>query len=136
MQASLELAQEQIGELNRMVRDLQVELDYERSRVAQLLEDGHEAMSITQRIEVLSHERMELAAEREQLARALQEAQATLVSATGAGDADVYATMIETLKRERDELQVQRAKLERQLQDIRDAKDAAVPLALAKCSPS
>lgn len=130
MQASLELAQEQIGELNRMVRDLQVELDYERSRVAQLLEDGDEAMSITQRIEALSHERMELAAEREQLARALQEAQATLVSATGAGDADVYATMIETLKRERDELQVQRAKLERQLQDIRDAKDAAVPLAL------
>ncbi len=130
MQASLELAQEQIGELNRMVRDLQVELDYERSRVAQLLEDGDEAMSISQRIEALSRERMELAAEREQLARALQEAQTTLVQATGAGDADVYTTMIETLKRERDELQVQRAKLERQLQEIREAKDAVVPLAL------
>ena len=38
------LAQEQIAELSRMVRELQVELDYERSRLAQLLEDGDEAL--------------------------------------------------------------------------------------------
>lgn len=130
MQASLELAQEQIAELNRRVRDLQLELDYERSRLAQLLEDGDEAMSITQRIEALSHERLELAAERERLAKALQEAQATLIGAIGAGDTDVYSTMIEALKRERDELQVQKAKLERQLQEIREAKEVAVPVAL------
>jgi signal transduction histidine kinase len=127
MQASLELAQEQIAELNRMVRDLQVELDYERSRLAQLLEDGNEAMSITQRIEVLSHERRQLADERERLSRALQEAQATLVSATAEEEQDIYATMIESLRRERDELQVQKAKLERHLEDIRSAKEPAVP---------
>lgn len=130
MQASLELAQEQIAELNRRVRDLQLELDYERSRLAQLVEGGDEAMSITQRIEALSHERLQLATERERLAKALQEAQATLIGAIGAGDTDVYSTMIEALKRERDELQVQKAKLERQLQDIRAARETVVPVAL------
>jgi signal transduction histidine kinase len=127
MQASLELAQEQIAELSRMVRDLQVELDYERSRLGQLLEDGDAAMSITQRIEVLSQERRQLADERERLARALQEAQATLVSATADEEQDIYATMIESLRRERDELQVQKTKLERHLEDIRGAKETAVP---------
>jgi signal transduction histidine kinase len=127
MQASLELAQEQIAELSRMVRELQVELDYERSRLAQLLEDGDEAMSITQRIAALSEERQELATERERLAHALQEAQATLVSATAGEEQDVYATMIESLRRERDELQVQKAKLERHLEDIRGAKETAIP---------
>ncbi len=130
MQASLELAQEQIAELSRMVRELQVELDFERSRLAQLLSDGDEAMTITQRIEVLSKERQELAAERERLAKALQEAQTALVSATGTGDESVYTSMVEALRRERDELEAQKNKLERQLQEIREAREAAVPGAL------
>ncbi len=127
MQASLELAQEQIAELSRMVRELQVELDYERSRLAQLLEDGDEAMSITQRIAVLSQERLQLADERERLAHALQEAQAALVSATAGEEEDIYATMIESLRRERDELQVQKVKLERHLEEIRAAPEGTVP---------
>ncbi len=130
MQASLELAQEQIAELSRMVRELQVELDFERSRLAQLLSDGDEAMTITQRIEVLSKERQELATERERLAKALQEAQAALVSATGTGDESIYTSMIEALRRERDELEAQKNKLEHQLQEIREAREAAVPGAL------
>ena len=130
MQASLELAQEQIAELSRMVRDLQVELDYERSRLALLLDSGDEVMTITQRIEVLAQERQELASEREALAKALQEAQATLVSATAEDDEDVYATMFGALRRERDELQVQKGKLERQLHEIREARESAVPGAL------
>ncbi len=129
MQASLELAQEQIAELSRKVRDLQVELDYERSRLA-MLSDGDEAMTITQRIEVLAQERQELETERQMLAQALQEAQATLVSATTEDNENIYSTMIEALRRERDELEVQKSKLERQLQDIRDTREAAVPDAL------
>jgi nitrogen-specific signal transduction histidine kinase len=131
MQASLELAQQQIGELSRMVRELQIELDYERGRLAQILAtDGEEALSITQRIEALSRERQELASERELLAEALQEAQATLLGATAEDDEDVYTTMIESLRRERDELQVQKTKLERQLDDIRNAQETAVPQTL------
>lgn len=127
MQHSLELAQQQIAELSRLVRDLQVELDYERSRMAQLMGDSEEGLTISQRIETLSHERHELAAERERLSQALQEAQATLVTATASGDEDVYQTMIESLRRERDELQVQKTKLERHLDDIRSVKERAVP---------
>lgn len=128
MESSLRLAQEQIGELSRMVRDLQVELDYERSRLAQLVEDGDEALTISQRIEALSTERQQLSAERELLSQALQEAQATLVSATGEGDeSGVYGSMIEALRRERDELLVQKTKLERHLEDVRSAREAAVP---------
>ncbi|MBN2305708.1 MAG: hypothetical protein JXQ72_14595 [Anaerolineae bacterium] len=130
MQASLELAQQQIAELSRMVRDLQVELDYERSRVAQLVDDSDDVMTISQRIDALSHERATLAAERELLSQALQEAQATLISATAEGDGDVYTSMIESLRRERDELEVQKSKLERQLDDIRQAREQAVPSAL------
>lgn len=130
MQASLELAQKQIAELSRMVRDLQVELDYERSRLALLLEDGDEAMSITQRIEVLAAERQQLAAERSALAQALQEAQATLASATAETGEDVYSPLIESLRRERDELMVQKSKLERQLQELREARESADPAVL------
>ncbi|MBI5957189.1 MAG: hypothetical protein HY866_00540 [Chloroflexi bacterium] len=121
MQASLALAQEQISDLNRTVRDLQLELDYERSRLAQLKTDGDETLSITQRIEVLSQERSQLATEREQLTRALQEAQATLVSAQG--DEDIFTTMSEVLRHERDDLQAQKARLERQLREIREGQD-------------
>jgi signal transduction histidine kinase len=130
MQSSLELAQQQIAELSRLVRDLQVELDYERSRMAQLLEDGEDALSISQRIERLAEERQELVAERELLAKALQEAQTTLVSATAEDDEDIYSTMIEALRHERDELQVQKSKLERQLDDLRSARESAIPQSL------
>ncbi|MCD4687246.1 MAG: hypothetical protein K8S97_15060, partial [Anaerolineae bacterium] len=130
MQASLELAQEQIAEMSRLVRDLQVELDYERSRLALLVEGSDDAMTITQRIEGLAQERQDLASERERLAKALHEAQTTLISATAEEDEDVYGAMIDVLRRERDELQVQKGKLERQLQDIREAKESAVPVAL------
>lgn len=127
MQASLEAAQAQIADLNRMVRELQVELDYERSRLAELLEDGDEALTISQRIQALSQERQELANQRAMLAQALQEAQTTLISATGEADENAYAAMLETLRRERDELQVQKAKLERQLEEVRAARQEIAP---------
>lgn len=130
MQTNLDLAQQQIAELSRMVRDLQVELDYERSRMAALVEDSDEALTISQRIAALSQERQDLAAERELLAQALQEAQATLAGATAEDDEDIYGQMIASLRRERDELQVQKSKLERQLTEIRQARETAVPAAL------
>lgn len=131
MQTSLEAAQAQIADLNRMVRDLQVELDYERSRLGELLVSGDEALTISQRIQALSQERLELATQRQMLAHALQEAQTTLISATGEGDEEAYAAMLEALRRERDELQVQRAKLERQLDEVRAAHEGTGPVALS-----
>ena len=127
MQSSLELAQQQIAELSRMVRDLQVELDYERSRLAQVLETEDSDMTITQRIETLSQERQELATERQMLSQALQEAQATLLGVTAEGDEDVYGSIVDKLQRERDELEVQKNKLARQLEELRQAGDQAMP---------
>lgn len=132
MQSSLEAAQAQIADLNRLVRDLQVELDYERSRLAELVESGGEALTVSQRIQALSRERQELIAQRQELARALQEAQTTLISATAEGGEELYDTMLETLRRERDELEVQKAKLERQLEELRAGRDEAAPEALSK----
>ncbi|MBN1680571.1 MAG: hypothetical protein JW966_09780 [Anaerolineae bacterium] len=132
MQQSLEMSQQQIAELSKMVRDLQVELDYERGRMAMLFDDSDQAMTISQRIEVLSDERQQLATERQRLSQALQEAQATLVSATSDRDEDVYASMIESLERERDELQVQKNKMERHLEDIRQAREQPVPEVLSE----
>ena len=131
MQASLELAQEQIAELSRMVRDLQVELDYERSRMAAIMNETDETLTISQRIEMLSEERSQLASEREALSRALKEAQAALLSATAEDDEQIFTVMIDDLRHERDELQVQKARLERQLREIRSTSEhPSVPTAL------
>src|SRR5260370_35985812 len=93
MQASLEVARGQINELSTLVRDLQIELDYERSRIAELSANDPEGLSITQRMARMSAERTQLEAEREKLMQALQEAQTRLATASGDGDA-LYHTMI------------------------------------------
>lgn len=120
MQASLEAAQNQIYELTGLVRDLQIELDYERSRLGELLSvSGGERLSITQRIEALSKERGELQKERERLSDALQQAQATLAGVTAETDEEVYENMVAVLKQEKEDLLAQKAALEKQISQIR-----------------
>jgi signal transduction histidine kinase len=118
MYASLETARNQINDLTSRVRDLQIELDYERSRMAELSGNDPEGLTITQRLEAMQSERAQLEAERERLMGALQEAQTQLATASGNGQ-DVYDTMLAMLQQERDELQAQRAKLEDELNHIR-----------------
>ena len=118
MQASLELARSQINELSSLVRDLQIELDYERGRVAERSVNDPEGLSITQRMAKMSAERAQLEAEREKLMQALQEAQTQLASASGNED-EVYGAVIRVIQQERDELQAQKQQLEAQLTDIR-----------------
>ncbi|MFN8418072.1 MAG: ATP-binding protein [Anaerolineae bacterium] len=118
MQASLELARLQINELTSTVRDLQIELDYERSRMAELSGDDPEHLTITQRLEAMASERSTLESERERLMQALQEAQAQLATVTG-DDQDVYQAMLRMVQQERDELQAQKDKLETEISEIR-----------------
>lgn len=129
MQASLELARQQINELSAKVRELQIELDFERGRMAELVSDDPEGTSITQRMERMSAERAQLEAERERLMQALQEAQTQLASATGSDD-EVYETAIRILQQERDELQSQKEKLEAQLAEIRARGEGQAPAIL------
>ncbi|PJF34020.1 MAG: hypothetical protein CUN49_17145, partial [Candidatus Thermofonsia Clade 1 bacterium] len=111
MQASLELARNQINELSALVRELQIELDYERSRIAEIVADDPEGLSISQRIEKMATERRRLEAEREQLVQALQEAQAQLASASGSDD-EMLRTVVRVLQQERDDLLAQKEMLE------------------------
>ncbi len=129
MQASLELARTQINELSGLVRDLQIELDYERSRIAELGANDPEGLSITQRMAKMSAERSQLEAERERLMQALQEAQTKLATTSGDED-EVYEAMVRVLQRERDELQAQKAQLEAQLVEIRTRGQAPAPAML------
>jgi signal transduction histidine kinase len=125
LQANLEQAQIQIRELNKLVKALEADADKERQRVAELLQDSEEAMSITQRIETISAERSQLRAERENLANALIEAKASLVTATAEDDVLVFQGMIEELQREVDELTQQKHALEERLVRIREADDTS-----------
>jgi signal transduction histidine kinase len=120
MQASLELARAQINELSGLVRDLQIELDYERSRIAELAENDPDGLSITQRLERLTNERTRLEAERERLMKALQEAQAQLAAASGHED-EGFQAIVEVLQREKEELYAQKRTLEEQLAQLRSA---------------
>lgn len=129
MQASLEVARSQINDLSARVRDLQIELDYERSRIAELGANDPEGLSITQRMERMATERKQLEAEREKLIQALQEAQAQLASASGDDD-QVYTAMFHVLEQERGELQAQKAQLETELNEIRARGQASAPAIL------
>lgn len=119
LQDHLELAQQEINELSQYIHELQAELDRERNRVSSLLGGDEQAMSITQRIEAISSERETLQHERQQLARALKEAQATLAGATAGDSTDFYSSLIDGMKNEINDLRNQKEQLEQQLNEMR-----------------
>ncbi|MBE2193242.1 MAG: hypothetical protein IAE83_03625 [Anaerolinea sp.] len=129
MQNSLEVARQQINELSGKVRELQIELDFERSRLSELASNDPEGLSISQRMERIQTERSQLESERERLMQALQEAQAQLASATG-GDDELYKTAIQLLTQERDELYTQKEQLENELNTLRQGGDTQAPQVL------
>lgn len=128
MQQSLDIAQSQINELERHIQSLENELHEERFRVRELLDDGDDTMGITERIEAISYEREQLQFERRELAKALKEAQTTLVGVTAEGNTDLYASMIESMKQELRDLQSQKERLEQQLSEIRSPDKSAAPI--------
>src|SRR5690606_8290287 len=73
MQANLEAARAQIAALSQQVTELKIELDYERGRLTELLDDTQEGLSISQRIIALNEEQQRLQQERDALMRRLQD---------------------------------------------------------------
>ena len=126
MQASLEAARQQISALTQQVTALKIELDYERSRLTDVLGDTQEGLSVSQRIVALHDEQKTLQDERELLIARLREAETALVGATG-GNVDVYNTMVELLQRERDDLVTQREQLQAQLSEMRSGGQGLMP---------
>jgi signal transduction histidine kinase len=130
MQAELEGARDQITQLSRQIMELKLELDDERSRVTQSLDDTEESQSISQRIVAMNEEYSKLLQERDRLATRLREAETTLVGATFDDSTSVFKTMIEVLRREKDELMVQRDHLREQIVELRQSGASPVPTAL------
>lgn len=127
MQASLELAREQVSALSQQVTKLKVEMDYERNRLTSLLGDTEAGMSISQRILAIGEDQQRLQSERDALLSRLQEAETALAGATGNTNEDVFNTMIGVLTREKDDLAAQRDQLQAQLLAVRQG--GAVPQA-------
>lgn len=119
LQDNLEMAQQEINELSVYIQELQNELDRERNRIGDLLGGDEESMSITQRIQTISLERETLNHERQQLIRALKEAQATLAGATADDGAEFYHALIDNLNQELGDLRGQKERLEQQLSDLK-----------------
>ena len=127
MQANLEIAREQNRALTEQVRNLSIELDYERGRLTELLGDTEEGLSVSQRIVAIHDEQDRLQQERDELLKRLQEAETTLAGATGGDNADVFNTMIEILQRERDDLEAQKGTLLSQLEELRSSGQVPMP---------
>jgi signal transduction histidine kinase len=119
LRAELDASRTQITQLGQQVTELKVELDYERARLADSLDDTDEGKSISQRIITLNTEYQQLVEERDRMANRLREAETALAGAMSASDESAFKTMIDVLKRERDELQTQRDRLQEQLSEMR-----------------
>ncbi|HEX2622011.1 MAG TPA: hypothetical protein VHL11_17765, partial [Phototrophicaceae bacterium] len=128
MQASLQLARDQIAELSKQVMQLKIQLDQERNRIANALGDTQEGLSISQKIVAISSEQEKMRQERDQLAGRLQEAEAALSGATASTDLEVVNTMIESLQRERDDLMVQKERLQTELTELRETEGNGLAL--------
>jgi signal transduction histidine kinase len=127
MQASLDIARDQIMALTEQVKQLKIELDYERGRLTDLLGDTQEGLSVSQAIVAIHEEQERLQQERGDLLKRLQEAETALAGATGSDNAGVFNTMIEVLQRERDDLAVQRDAMQNQLQELRSTGQMPLP---------
>ncbi|HLU08170.1 MAG TPA: ATP-binding protein [Oceanobacillus sp.] len=130
MQGELEAARDQIAQLSRQITELKLELDDERSRVAESLDDTEESQSISQRIVTMNEEYTKLLQERDRLATRLREAETALAGAASDDSTSVFKTMIDVLRREKDELMAQRDRLREQIAELRETGTAPVPRAL------
>ncbi|MEL6272349.1 MAG: hypothetical protein AAFR22_21275, partial [Chloroflexota bacterium] len=119
MQSALEAAREQNTELQKQVAVLKIELDDERTRLANLLGDTQQGLSVSKRIVAMNDEHEKLREEREQLSKRLEEAETALASATGTDDEAMFKAQIETLNREKQGLVNELALLRSQLAEMR-----------------
>lgn len=120
MQASLQLARDQIAELSRQVVTLKLELDRERSRLVTTLGETEEGLSVSQRIRAINVEQETLRAERDALALRLKEAEAALSGVTAPDDESMLGALVDALRRERADLVAERDRLQVQLAELRD----------------
>ncbi|MCU0512791.1 MAG: ATP-binding protein [Anaerolineae bacterium] len=123
LQTSLQFARDQITQLSRQVLELKLKLDDERSRLAGLLGDSQQNMTISQRIIALHEEQKHLRDERDRLAKRLQELETLLHGAT-ASETSVVQNAMEVLLKEKDSLLTERQRLQSELEALRSGSAA------------
>lgn len=127
VQQKLADARQQIQLLNKQVSDLNFQLDNERTRLASLLGDSAEDLSISQRIIAITDEQLELREERERLQRRLQEAEAALQGAVSSDTDTAMSHLVDTLNHEKDMLEIEKMRLEQQLDELRAQDKSIIP---------
>jgi len=127
LQQSLTLAREQITRLSQQVMELKLQLDDERTRLASALDDTDSGLSISQRIITLTAEQKRLREERDRLARQVQDAEATLSTATTSDDQTIVNNLVESLRREKEQLSTEKLRLQQQLDNLRAQDRIALP---------
>lgn len=128
MQDSLRVAREQVTELSKQVMSLKSRLDHERERIASLLPDTEEGLSVSQRIVVINREQEQLRSERDDLYRQLRDSETTLTGATATSNEAIFNDILDALAREKSQLEVERDELLVQIEGLQvAAEDAVVP---------
>lgn len=129
MQQALQVARDQIGNLSGQVTTLKLELDRERNRVAAVLSESQQGLSVSQKLIAISFEQEQLREERDRLAALLQEREAALTAAVSPSDDAALQQLVAALERERDELSYERERLIAQIDELRasDGGEMGVP---------
>jgi signal transduction histidine kinase len=127
MQSSLQLARDQIAALSKQVVQMKLQLDDERSRIANLMGDGQQPMSISQRITAFKEEQQKVQEERDRLAVRLQEAEAALMGATATNVDASQTQLVQTLEREKQKLLLERDRLQTQLHEMQIQGNLVMP---------
>ncbi|NJL55687.1 hypothetical protein HC928_11150, partial [bacterium] len=122
VEASLQAARDQVGQLSQQIVQLKAELDAERSRVALSLDTLGDDASMSQRFRAVTQEQQRLVEERDALSQRLQEAEAALIGATATDGAALLRQMNAALQREKAELEAQRD-LQAELNSLRTGAD-------------
>jgi signal transduction histidine kinase len=117
LQENLRISREQISDLAGQILDLKNQLETERSRVFQDLDDD---LGASQQIVNADNLQRELRAERDELATLLQDAQNALRGAVSKDDLLVYQEMVDAIQRERDDLVNQRETLQAEIDILKN----------------
>lgn len=117
LQENLRQSREQISDLGQQIVDLKAQLESERSRIFQDMDDD---LGASQQIINADTRQRELRAERDELATLLQEAQIALRGAVSKDDLLVYREMLDAIQQERDDLLSQREALQVEIQALKN----------------
>lgn len=123
----LEVARTEIQSLTKQVSELNHQLIHEHNRIASMLGDSAEDLSISQRITAITDDQIQLREEREKLAKRLKETEAALQGASVSDNEAAVNHLIESLKREKEILEIEKIRLQQHLEDVQTQDSVAAP---------